>query len=231
MNRCPYPQNAPKSSAYDGKIDGRFWKIKQPPPSLTDITFITQLGRPVSLPARGRPCTSISVRHYISGASYQPSFPIFYDYRPADLQLDRFTSAAIDLVKLPFADASIDSLSCMHVVEHIGLGRYGDALDPVGDLTAMLELQRVSVARRLAIVRSSVGKSRICFNAHRIYSFHQVRAAFIGLELKDFAPIPDRREQGGLIHDASEDLVNSQEYGCGCFWFLRRRGGANDECS
>jgi SAM-dependent methyltransferase len=143
----------------------------------------------------------------------------FYDYRPANLQLDSFTSAAIDLAKLPFADGSIDSLSCMHVVEHIGLGRYGDALDPVGDLIAMRELQRVLAPGGSLMFVVPVGKSRICFNAHRIYSFHQVRDAFTELELKDFALIPDSSALGGLIHNAPDDLVDSQEYGCGCFWF------------
>ena len=32
----------------------------------------------------------------------------------------------------------------MHVVEHIGLGRYGDQVDPDGDLMAMKELERVT---------------------------------------------------------------------------------------
>ena len=43
---------------------------------------------------------------------------------------------------LPFEDESVESLSCMHVVEHIGLGRYGDILDPDGDSKAISELKR-----------------------------------------------------------------------------------------
>ncbi len=42
----------------------------------------------------------------------------------------------------------------MHVVEHVGLGRYGDPLDPDGDLKAIAELKRVT-ARRIAPVRGS----------------------------------------------------------------------------
>ena len=67
----------------------------------------------------------------------------FYDYRPADLHLSGLETRAADLCKLPFPDSSIDSLSCMHVVEHVGLGRYGDSLDPDGDLKAIAELKRV----------------------------------------------------------------------------------------
>ncbi|MGA2030503.1 MAG: DUF268 domain-containing protein, partial [Verrucomicrobiota bacterium] len=67
----------------------------------------------------------------------------FYDYRPADLHLDNLACEHADLQALPFADCGIQSISCMHVVEHVGLGRYGDPLDPNGDLKAMNELERV----------------------------------------------------------------------------------------
>ncbi len=66
----------------------------------------------------------------------------FYDYRPARLNLDGLTSEPNDLCKLSFASDSIRSLSCMHVVEHVGLGRYGDPLDVDGDLKACRELAR-----------------------------------------------------------------------------------------
>ena len=54
------------------------------------------------------------------------------DFRPPDLRLPNVTVRAGDLMKLPYADCALASLSCMHVVEHIGLGRYGDVIDPDG---------------------------------------------------------------------------------------------------
>ena len=53
----------------------------------------------------------------------------FFDYRPAIIELENLSTGHADITQLPFKDDSIDSLSCMHVVEHIGLGRYGDPLD------------------------------------------------------------------------------------------------------
>jgi len=53
-----------------------------------------------------------------------------YDYRPPAIALPDLTTAHADLLNLPFDDKSISSLSCMHVIEHVGLGRYGDPLDP-----------------------------------------------------------------------------------------------------
>lgn len=67
----------------------------------------------------------------------------FYDYRPADISLAGLRCCHADLISLPFESNSIKSLSCMHVIEHIGLERYGDPFDPQGDLKAMRELIRV----------------------------------------------------------------------------------------
>lgn len=145
----------------------------------------------------------------------------FYDYRPADLRLDNLTSESADLLALPFADDSIRSLSCMHVVEHIGLGRYGDPLDPEGDLKAMAELKRVLAPRGELLFVVPVGRPLLAFNAHRIYSVAQVLAQFAGLELIEFALIPDVSGDGGLIRHAPLQMADLQEYGCGCFHFRK----------
>lgn len=54
----------------------------------------------------------------------------FYDYRPAEIELDNLSCGKADLTNLFFKTGSVESISCMHTVEHIGLGRYGDPLDP-----------------------------------------------------------------------------------------------------
>lgn len=145
----------------------------------------------------------------------------FYDFRPAVLNLSNLTSMHADLMRLPFGDREVESLSCMHVVEHVGLGRYGDPMDPDGDLKAMRELQRVVAPSGSLLFVTPVGKERIQFNAHRIYSYQRVREAFSELEIVQFSLIPDREADGGLIQDASPDLVSRQRYACGCFWLRR----------
>jgi SAM-dependent methyltransferase len=145
----------------------------------------------------------------------------FYDYRPADLKLSGLEVGSADLTKLHFADQSVESLSCMHVVEHVGLGRYGDPIDPEGDLRAMKELGRVVKPGGTLLFVVPVGRPRIQFNAHRIYSYDQVLAAFPEFELREFALIPDRIESEPLIQNQPEK-VKEQQYGCGCFWLVRK---------
>jgi len=109
----------------------------------------------------------------------------------------------------------------MHTVEHVGLGRYDDKLDPDGDLKAMQELIRVlSFGGNLLFV-VPVGKPRIIFNAHRIFSYSQICEYFKELEMKEFTLIPDNALDTGMIENASREVADLQSYGCGCFWFQK----------
>lgn len=53
--------------------------------------------------------------------------------------------------------------------EHDGLGRYGDPINPEGDLEAMQNAKKVIKKDGLLFFAVPVGKDTICFNAHRIY--------------------------------------------------------------
>lgn len=142
----------------------------------------------------------------------------FYDYRPPILQLYNLQCDFIDLNSLPFETNSITTLSCMHTVEHIGLGRYGDTLDPDGDLKAIKELKRVVKPGGTLLFVVPVGQTRLIFNAHRIYSYSQVREYFPEFTLKEFSLVTDKNE---FIVNAPIELADAQKYGCGCFWFLK----------
>ncbi|MEI6296919.1 MAG: DUF268 domain-containing protein [bacterium] len=146
----------------------------------------------------------------------------FYDYRPANIKLDNYHTGKGDLTFLPFTDNSVESISCMHTIEHIGLGRYGDQMDPSGDIKAIEELKRVVRKNGNIIFVVPVGKSKLMFNAHRIYSYEQILSYFNGFELKEFSLIPDDAKKTGIIKNASKELVDKQNYGCGCFWFIKK---------
>lgn len=145
----------------------------------------------------------------------------FYDYRPAELPLEGLKSGHADLTNLHFENDSIASLSCMHVVEHIGLGRYGDPLDAKGDLKAINEIKRVLQPGGNLYFVVPIGIPRIQFNAHRIYSYKQVVELFDSLTLQQFSLIPDA---GSIVYDAAPALAEQQRYGCGCFWFTKEAG-------
>lgn len=147
----------------------------------------------------------------------------FYDYRPAKVMLSDLNSKHADLTQLFFKDDSILSLSCMHTIEHVGLGRYGDPLDYDGDLKAISELKRVLAINGDLLFVVPIGKPKIAYNAHRIYSYDQILNYFSGLELQEFSLVPDDFENIGLIKNASAEISNQQNWGCGCFWFKKSK--------
>lgn len=147
----------------------------------------------------------------------------FFDYRPADLRLSNLSSKHADLTSLHFEDNSVHSLSCMHTIEHIGLGRYGDPIDPQGDLEAIHELKRVlAQGGSLLFVVPIGGMAKIEFNAHRIYTYDQILSYFENFELKEFSLIPEHSTNGGIIINATKEQADKERYGCGCFWFTKQ---------
>lgn len=145
----------------------------------------------------------------------------FYDYRPANLLLDGLTSKSADLVSLHFESNSIHSLSCMHTIEHIGLGRYGDPIDPDGDIKAINELKRVLAPDGYLLFVTPIGKKMLRFNSMRIYSYDQVMSLFEDLTLVEFSLIHEFEEDGGIKINASSTDADLEEYGCGCFMFRK----------
>jgi len=172
-----------------------------------------------------KPEIHIDISSHLSFCTIVSAFiPVkFYEYRKTNLTLDNLTSESADLLHLPFENESIQSISCMHVVEHIGLGRYGDTLDPDGDLKAIAELKRVLAIGGSLLLVVPIGKPAIFFNAHRIYSYEQVMSYFEELDLEEFSLITEDNEKGGLFRHATKEMADQEIYGCGCFWFKKTR--------
>ena len=143
---------------------------------------------------------------------------VFIDYRPLKTSLPGLTSLPGDILHLKFSDHSIASLSCLHVIEHIGLGRYGDPIDPDGSVKAAAELRRVVASGGNFFISLPIGKERICFNAHRVHAPASVLAMFPDMSLVDFSYVDD----AGQFHQKQSIAVASNlQYGCGMFHFQK----------
>ncbi len=141
---------------------------------------------------------------------------IYIDIRPALLSLKNFGSLQGSILELPFADQSVRSLSCLHVVEHIGLGRYGDPLDTQGSKKAIRELARVLAPGGNLFFSTPIGKPRVCFNAHRIHAPSHILEMFSSLRLIEFSAINDQDE---FVENVHPDQLSNSTYSCGLFWF------------
>lgn len=142
----------------------------------------------------------------------------FVDYRPLAVSLPGLTSLAGNILDLSFTDHSLPSVSCLHVIEHIGLGRYGDPLDPLGSVKAALELQRVVGAGGNLFISLPIGRERVCFNAHRVHAPASVLKMFPQMKLIEFSYVDDSGQY--LEHKHVENALDF-EYGCGLFHFQK----------
>ena len=143
----------------------------------------------------------------------------FVDYRPLTASLPGLKSIAGNILDLPFAENSLPSVSCLHVIEHIGLGRYGDPLDPLGSEKAALELQRVVTTGGLLFLSLPIGRERVCFNAHRVHAPSTVLRMFPQMRLVEFSCIDD---SGRYLEHHETGSATHFEYGCGLFLFQKR---------
>ena len=144
----------------------------------------------------------------------------YVDIRKLPIELANLTFQEGSIVELPFRDDEINSLSCLHVLEHIGLGRYGDPVDPAGHIKAAKELQRVVAPKGKLYVSMPVGKERLCYDAHRIFNPNSVLKLFDGMKLLELYLIDDQGEKVTLQNNfvAAEKC----DYGCGIFIFEKQ---------
>lgn len=173
--------------------------------------------------AKTRPTKHIDISSTLHFCTLVSAFiPVdFFDFRPALLKLSGLRSMSANLTSLNWPTSTVESLSCMHVLEHIGLGRYGDPINPNGDLQAITELVRVLKPGGSLLVAVPVGRERVCFNAHRIYDAKKFLTYFDGLDLIEFSLIPDGEVPDGMLTENAISLADTQSYACGCYWFRK----------
>ncbi len=161
-------------------------------------------------------------RHFDVGSSVKSmsliaqSVPVtMIDIRPPDVVLEGFTFVAGSILSLPFDDGAIESLSSLCVIEHIGLGRYGDQVDPLGSEKACQELSRVVATGGNLLVSVPVDDvDRVYFNAHRAFTPSSLVAMFPDMELVDEAYI-----YGNRVY---KEYDSGKGFGTGMFHFVKR---------
>ena len=142
----------------------------------------------------------------------------FIDFRPLPVELPNLDSRGGSILSLPLADRSVLSLSCLHVIEHIGLGRYGDPLDVAGDIKAARELARVLAPGGRLYLVTPIGRPRIEFNAHRVYDPEAIVAMLSELRLMSFSAVDDQHR---FHMQAQPGQYRRADYACGMYEFGR----------
>lgn len=147
----------------------------------------------------------------------------FVDIRPLPVELENLTCRAGSIVALPYADSSVASVSCMHVLEHIGLGRYGDVVDPDGTRKGCRELARVLAPGGSLYVSIPIGTPRVKFNGLRVFAVQEILEYFSDLRLENLAFI----DNFGKFHPTviPTEIIYEERAGAdfalGCYHFMK----------
>ena len=106
------------------------------------------------------------------------------DIRPLPVTLTGLSFVKGSILKLPFKNNSLETLSSVCVVEHIGLGRYGDKLDQFGSEKAIKELKRVVKKGGHIIITVPIdAHNHVHFNAHRTFTREYIVSLFSSFKL------------------------------------------------
>jgi len=150
---------------------------------------------------------------------------IFIDIRPLAIAISNYSGLGASIVSLPLRDGSVSSLSSLHVIEHIGLGRYGDPIDPNGSIKAAREIVRVLAPGGRAYISVPIGRPRVQFNGQRVYSVADILSLFHGLNIVEMAMV----DASGIFHDDVKpesvhisEIGYGSDFGLGIFCFQRK---------
>jgi Caenorhabditis protein of unknown function, DUF268 len=206
---------------------GNRWRIRPDRPFLTD--FYSQSGVAsghyfhqdlyiAQKIFRKSPVKHVDVGSRIDGfVAHVASFRDLevFDYRALTVENANITFRQCDLLRLPpeFHEYC-DSLSCLHVLEHVGLGRYGDTIDLDGHVKGLDSLLKILQPHGTLYLSVPFGVERIEYNAHRVFGLRTLQELFASFwEVVDFSIVDD----AGRLHNEVDFDAIAERSNAYCF--------------
>jgi len=161
------------------------------------------------------------VAHLLSGANVEKITLI--DIRPFSVSVDRLSFVQADAIKLSGVEnESIGSLSSLHAIEHFGLGRYGDPIDPEGWKKALHAMEEKLSGGGMLYISVPIGnEEKVCFNAHRIFNPKTIINELKQLRLVSFSYIHDYHIYDVAIEEIDNIFNKLGPFDCGLYIFRK----------
>jgi SAM-dependent methyltransferase len=134
---------------------------------------------------------------YESIAIYYGGRPTTIEYQPRISDDPRLRTVTVEeFMRHPRQFDAVFSISSF---EHDGLGRYGDPLNPSGDLEAMEKMKSILKPNGLLFLSVPIGADTLVWNAHRVYGPLRLPLLLSGWKLLGFFPskFPYRKVRDG----------------------------------
>jgi SAM-dependent methyltransferase len=141
-----------------------------------------------------------------------------------DIQHKNISFIQADLMNMNNSlDCITDSISCLHAIEHFGLGRYGDKIDPLGHIKGFNNILRMLKPGGTLFISFPISnKNEVHFNAHRVFHPRDIfnwPEAPNSIKLKRFDYVDDL---GDLHQDINPKIENiNVSFGCGIYTFVK----------
>jgi hypothetical protein len=143
------------------------------------------------------------------------------DIRELNSTIDNITFRKIDITEENFNLVNYcDSISCLHALEHFGLGRYGDKIDPLGHIKGFNNISKILKTNGIFYFSVPMGEQKIEFNAHRIFSLQYllniIKKEF---EIISFSYVDDNGDfyENQLLTDKNTQISFGCKHGCAIF--------------
>lgn len=111
---------------------------------------------------------------------------LVFDIRPLDIKVPNIAFYRRDLSDEKLCQdliASTSSLSCLHTIEHLGLGRYGDTIASSALKNFLNNLTLILRDQGILYISFPVGQRRVEFNANNVFNLDEMILLFKCLNL------------------------------------------------
>jgi SAM-dependent methyltransferase len=150
-----------------------------------------------------------------------------FDIRPLTTTCSNIIFRQLDIMNPIPAEyvQCCDSLSCLHTLEHFGLGRYGDSLNVSGHLVGFRNLASLVAPGGKFYLSVPIGPQRVEFNGHRVFSVpYMIKLVSEMFTIDRFSFVDDRGDLHENVALTSEAVENNFgcHFGCGIFELTKR---------
>lgn len=144
------------------------------------------------------------------------------DVRKFPTEIEQLHTIVDDATSLhQISDESIESMSALCSLEHFGLGRYGDPINPESCFQCFDNIQKKLKKGGRLYIAVPVGKERVEFNAHRVFYASTIVKCFNSLQLEEFSCTAQGEIEYNVdLHEYDDDTHNG-EYRYGLFSFTK----------
>lgn len=144
------------------------------------------------------------------------------DIRPFPTEIEGLTTIVDDATSLrQFEDNSISSLSALCSLEHFGLGRYGDPIDPEACFKCFEQIQRKMKSKGNLYISLPIGRERVEFNAHRIFYARTIVDCFSQMHLVEYSCTAEGQIEYHVQLEKYDEDAHQGDYRYGLFHFIK----------